>query len=138
MRTYELSYFISPELSNEEIEAISQRVIELVGSKDKIKNIGQPVRKKLGYPINKKIYATMSSLVFVCNAEEVKEIEKKLKNDNEIIRYMLILQKEKKNNSRTIKKFVIKPNKTQRKQEKVDLNRIDEKLEEMLDTGQYE
>ena len=133
MKTYELSYLVSPELSEEEAKAITQKIISFIGEQDKVKNVSPLVKKRLGSPVRDKTIASMGSLNFVANPEKVKEIEKSLRNEPEILRYMILSKKEKKIEQKTIKKLVIKP-KLLKKQKKVELKEIDKKLEEILDT----
>ena len=54
------------------------------------KNVSEPARKKLGYPIKKRKDAFLITLSFGLNPEKLKELEKKLKFDNQILRHTIL------------------------------------------------
>ncbi len=88
-----------------------------------------PVRKKPAYAIKKQSQAYLATLNFQMNPENVKNLEKKLKEEKKILRYLILAKKA----SRKIKparresaavKSTPRP--------KVELKEIEKKLEEIL------
>ena len=55
MKYYELSYLINPELSEEEVKILSEKVSKYAQEAKGVLDIAEiPVKKRLGYPIKKK------------------------------------------------------------------------------------
>jgi ribosomal protein S6 len=133
MRYYELNYLIPAELSNEELrvtqEEINSFIKENGGVLDKYQNSSFV---KLGYQIKGKERALLSVSNFYFEPEKLDILEKKLKADNKILRYLILiscpprapLQKplEKIRVSKTLPE----------KQKKVEIKEIDKKLKEIL------
>ena len=145
MKLYELTYLISPDISEEELKNLSQKVVGFItGEEGTVKKIIEPLRKKFGYLIKKKGNAFLITLNFQLSPEKLKNLEKKLKSEAQIIRYMILAKKEpgeiltpeklikpstlrEKEKAREIKETAktIKP-------KKVELKEIDKKIEEIL------
>jgi len=144
MKLYELTYLISPDLSEEELKNFSKKISDFIltegGTLDRT---AAPIRKKLAYPIKERKETSLATLNFYLNPEELENFEKKLKSENQILRYMLLTKK--------ISKKII-PEKIRRKpfeisekpfapyerkrvkpeDKKVELKEIDKKIEEIL------
>jgi small subunit ribosomal protein S6 len=145
MKYYELAYIVVPELSDEELNAFCQKVNNFIAEEAGILDIAEkPIRKALGYPINKKTEAFLVSFTFRIIGEKLANIEKKIKEEKNILRYMIITKKDpgksaKKTSrgARVLKyKTEIKIDKQTTKEktdkEKVELKEIDKKIEEIL------
>jgi len=126
MKYYELIYLISSDLDEKEAKDLSEKVAgfvtELTGI---IKSNSEPERKDLGYPINKKLEAFLASLNFSLEPERVADLKKKVEIEKEILRYLVITKKEEKKRPEKIERKEVKD-------KKVDLEKIDEKIDEIL------
>jgi small subunit ribosomal protein S6 len=144
MTYYQLTYLISPDLPEEKLKNFSKKISDFVltegGTLDKTT---EPIRKKLAYPIKERKEMFLASLNFYLNPDGVKNLEKKLKSENQILRYMPLTKK--------ISKKII-PEKIRRKplkisekgissskeirvkteNKKVELEEIDKKIDEIL------
>ena len=150
MTLYELFYLISPEISEDEIKKFSDKILDFVKQEQgEIKEIKEPFRQKLGYPIKKQISAYMVSFDFNLEKEKLPAIEEKLNQESKILRYAISIKKirRKEEKIRRKKLFVLKKTveaepigkeKTKitekiKKQGKVELKEIEKKLEEILE-----
>lgn len=133
MTNYELTYLISPELSEEQMQTISQGVISYIEEQGGVLSgvQGKPLKKFLGHPIEDHTMAYVGTLKFSLPSEKTKSLEEKLKQEKQILRIMLITkpEKEKLNFRKIRKKFV--PSNVVKKQ-KIELKEIDKKIEEIL------
>lgn len=145
MKLYELTYLISLDISEEELKNLSQKVVGfIIEEEGTVKKIMEPLRKKFGYPIKKKGNAFLITLNFQLSPGKLKNLEKKLKSEAQIIRYMILTKKgsgeipapeklikppalREKEKARETKETakIIKP-------KKVELKEIDKKIEEIL------
>ncbi len=126
MRHYELTYLISPELSEEEIKSFQEKIISLIqevgGSLSKVL---EPARKKMAY---------LATLNFHLDPEKLGSLEKGLKSENQVLRYIIltkprtkeVLGLSKKVPPSKLPKKIVKP------EAKVELKEIEKKLDEML------
>ena len=140
MKKYELTYLISPELSELEINRLSQKVVGFIEEeKGKIDKKEEPAKRKLGYPIKTKKEAFLVCLDFSSDPEKIIDLDKKIQSENQILRHIIIIKEK-------IKKIPFKhrfkpmidqpqadePTAYQPKTEKVELKEIDKKIEEIL------
>lgn len=136
MRSYELTFLVSPEISPEQLTTLQEKIVSLVQEENGILGqMNRPIKKVLAYPIRKKTQAYLVSLNFQLNPEVLKNIEKKLKDENQILRY-LILTKPIKRMIRiqkipSITRVIRKP-RIEISKPKVKLEEIEKKLEEIL------
>ena len=94
MKTYELTYIISPEITSEEAEAVSKEIESFVQGKEGIiLNKTTPVAKSLAYPIKKHASGFIGALEFQVEAEKLSEIEEKIDKEGKIIRHMTIVKR---------------------------------------------
>jgi|Deesub1362B_J571_1020462.scaffolds.fasta_scaffold02620_4 ribosomal protein S6 len=129
MRYYELSYLISPDLSETEAKDFAQRVLEVVQGEGGILGKTQdPQRKMLCYKIKKKDFAYLSSLDFYLDPGKMESLEKKLKAKGEILRYLIFQKPVEKIKVPKIPEI----KKVEKPKEKVELEEIEKKLEEIL------
>ena len=104
MKHYELTYLISSEISEEEVKSLPEKVLVLVQEADGIiENRILPLKRKLAYPINKQEDAYLTTLTFQLNPEKLAGLEKKLKAEGQILRYLLLAKKPTKEVKRVIR-----------------------------------
>lgn len=132
MNYYELIYLISPNLSEEELKAFQEKISSFVQAEEgRLEKSKNPINKKLEYPIKNKDTAFLATLNFYSDPEKLENLEKKLKKESPILRYLILNRK----TPEKIKIPEIKPKteiKKIRKEEKVKLEKIEEKLDEIL------
>jgi len=133
MKNYEITHLISSEIPEEEVKQAQSRLVYLIQSEgglvleEKI-----PFRKKLAYPVRKQSQAYLSFLVFQMEPEKLKDLEKKIKEISQILRYLLLIKlpkKERKTSAFTKKLKTLKSE----KEKKVDIEEIGKKLDEILE-----
>lgn len=124
MKYYQLTYLISPELSEGEIKKIEQDILNLLKKEEGVfDKLDSPLKRSLFYPIKKFKEAFLGSCYFFLEPERLKNFEKKLKEKKEILRYLILSEKLPKKIP-TAKKIV--------KPKKVEIKELDKKLEEIL------
>jgi len=133
MKNYEITYLISSEIAEEEIQrAQSQLVSSIQGEGGLLLEEKTPFRKKLAYPVKKQSQAYLGFLVFQLEPEKLKNLEKKIKEINQILRYLLLIKLPKKEQKTTA--FAKKPRALKaEKEKKVDIEEIGKKLDEILE-----
>lgn len=142
MRLYELTYLISPDISENELKESSQKIKDfIVKENGNIQQETEPVKQKLGYPIKKKGEAFLVTLNFRLEPANLEKLEKILKNENQILRYIILAkQPPKKIIEKPPRKPLVKiprleiPTKAEGIPEtkKIELKEIDKKIEEIL------
>ncbi|MBL7150048.1 MAG: 30S ribosomal protein S6 [Candidatus Pacebacteria bacterium] len=145
MKLYELTLILTPDLSEEEMALSQKKIQSLIQEEDGILTDSKnPLKRKLGYPIKNKEEAFLSTLNFNLAPEKLGGLEKKLRSENQILRYLILTKPRPKISpvegkkmpvspkilpSETYKdKKIVKPS----KEKKVELKEIEKKLEEML------
>jgi small subunit ribosomal protein S6 len=129
MRLYQLTYLISPKLDQKEIKKIEEELnLAIKNEGGKIREVEFLGRKKLAYQIKKEKEAIFVNLKFNLDPEKIKNLEKNLKAKEKILRYLMIAKKEEK------KVELKKPKRI--KKEKVELEKLEEKLKEILNESQ--
>ncbi|KPJ56602.1 hypothetical protein AMJ49_04465 [Parcubacteria bacterium DG_74_2] len=130
MKLYELTYLISPNLSEEEAKSFQEDICSLIqkqeGALEKKETI---IKKKLSYPIQKQETAYLATVEFRLDPEKLKDLEKELKSKNQILRFLLLTKKI--SEIKTISK-ISKPKLKPKPKQKVKLKEIEDKLEEIL------
>ncbi len=137
MSLYEFTYLIPSHLSTEEVKTFRKKVelyIEEGGGKITQNNF--PVRKELAYPIKKNNTAFLVNLIFDLSPDKLKDLEKKIKEEEQIIRFLLLKKetvRKKRIRKRELKKIIptVQP-KIESVEKKVGLKEIEQKLEEIL------
>jgi len=138
MKIYELNYLISPDLSEEELNAFQEKINKYVQEeKGILGETNKPQKRILAYPIKKMVQAYLSSINFQLNPESLLNIEKKIKNEGQIIRYLILVKKPRKVTEKRIRRIIKKLEQPSMKAEtpqkkKADLETIEQKLEEIL------
>jgi small subunit ribosomal protein S6 len=142
MKYYELTCLISPNLSEQELNSFSEKINSLVQDQGAILDKILPEKKiVLGSPIEKNTSAFFKILTFNLNPEKLIDLEKKLKENKEILRYFILAKKEPSKEilfKRQVKKPetlkpVIPEITKDKPKKKVELKDIDKKLKEILE-----
>ncbi len=139
MKYYELTYLISPDLSERELREFQEKIISLIqGEGGALSEVNEPARKKLAGLVKNKDEAYLSTLNFRFQSEKpsptpttiqrkLANIEKKLKSESQILRYIILTKPPKK-----IMMMSKSPKKPISPKTKVELKEIGKKLEEIL------
>lgn len=144
--TYDLTYILSPLLEKTDGEAVIAKIrdfINVLGGK--IKNEQPPQKQKFAYPLKKQLYGYYVGAEFEMDSEKIEELQKQLKLNGDILRYLIISQKEQKLKKEKPKiskgslapkprKLALTPEipKAKPKVEQVKIEELDKKLEELL------
>ena len=129
MKFYELTYLISPELSETEIKDLQQKLDSFIQNKEGIlDSFSPPEKTNLSYPIKKEVQAYLASLSFYLKPEEVSNLKKEVKSESQILRFLISIKKKPKVTKVSKKPLAKKPE----KEKKAELKDIEQKLEEIL------
>ena len=131
MKTYELNYLVVPEASGEELASLQEKLKSFIEEKEgKVSSIGKPEKIRLAYLIKRYAEAFLVEMIFMLPPNVLKDFDKKLGKEEQIIRFLLelkkVIKKPVKHKKRIRKKQLIKP------KTKVELTDIEKKLEEIL------
>ena len=133
MRSYELTYLISPDLSEEELNVFQEKINSLIQGEDGILDQRvSTIKKKLGYLVRKKSMAFLGEVDFHLAPEKIENLEKKLKAEGQILRYMILTKEAPKIIEVPKKRLKVIKKIEKPKKEKVELKEIEKKLEEIL------
>jgi small subunit ribosomal protein S6 len=137
MPLYEFTYLIPSNLSAEEVKAFRKKVELYIEEKGgAITQNNFPVKKELAYPIKKNNTAFLVNLIFNLSPDKLKDLEKKIREEEQIIRFLLLKKetiRKKRVRKRELKKIIptVQP-KIEPAEKKVGLKEIEQKLEEIL------
>lgn len=126
---YELTYIINPHLSEEQAAEPKEKIREIIGKQGEIKNEKKEIKRKFAYPIKKFNYGYYAIVDFELPPAELKSLEKYLKSELTILRY-LIIEKPKEADSALTTAPIIK--KERKSNGKIKIEELDKKLEEIL------
>ena len=93
MKTYELSYIISSEITSEEAEAKAREIEGAIQSREGIilKQLN-PVAKTLAFPVGKRASGFFGVIEFQIEAEKLLEVKEVVAKDKKIVRHMLLVK----------------------------------------------
>lgn len=152
MKQYEIAYFLNPNLKEEEVQTVY-----LQKMKDSISEFSGEVikeqtvqKKKLAYPIKKEKQGYFGYMLFNLNPKDLKSLDKKLRLEDYILRYLIIIVDNnylafmKRQEEDVKEKFqrIIQPSESQvrkavKSEDKIKLEaEIEKKLEEILEKTQ--
>jgi len=145
-QNYELSYLISSQASEEAWQEISRKINDFIQAKEGVVLESQlPQKISLAYPIRKENAAWLQITYFSLDASGIEDLQKKLKEEKGILRFLLLLKRPVKISARrqrkskeAMKKFVSKEIKEGEAPQKVELKEIEKKLEEILSKDENE
>ncbi len=137
-KVYELTYIINPNLSEREVAVQSDKVrsfINGLGGEMKSEKLNE--KRKLAYPIKKQSFGFYATAEFSLEPEKISELEKQIKLEQRVIRHLIIVKERMipmAARSLRLKKVVPAPKPAQETRvEKVKIEEIDKKLEEILE-----
>ena len=91
MRMYETIFILQPDLGEEEIKGITERVQEIITNfKGNIRKLEDWGSRKLAYPINKVNRGRYYYLRFDGTAELIAELERRLRLNDKVLRYQSV------------------------------------------------
>ena len=140
-KNYELAYLLSSAISEEEVLARAGEITTLIEeNKGVLKHSENPKKVKLAYPVKKEKTAFFGYITFTIDPELVTVLAKKIKRP-EVLRYLLIEEEV----GRRPPAFRPQPSRppvlrqrpapreeVPKEEEKLDLEALDKKLEEIL------
>lgn len=141
MKLYELAYLLSPSISPEEAQAFPQKLATLIESKKgSLDSQTPPHRRPLAYPIRKRgnTYTScyFGTMRFYLEPEVLPDFSEDMRSQEQIIRFLLFAAKPKRTPDHVLaprkRKAPVLPHKP--KLPKVELEKLEEKLEELLGT----
>jgi len=128
MNFYEIAYLVSTKAEGEKLKEIQKKVLDLIKKHEgEIEEESTPLKRSLAYPIKKENEAFLISVTFWMAPSKMKDFKKDVDEIKEIMRYLIVKREAKKEKVAEKKKLVKKP-------EKVELEKLEEKLEEILGT----
>lgn len=123
-RAYELAYLLDPSADKAESNKLRNYLEE---EKSFVLEEEPPNLIKLSYPIEKKDEAYFGWFKFLTSANELDKIEKKIKNNPNVLRKLVVKSEKKESQPLTKpKRKLVGP------KEKIQIEEIDKKLEELL------
>ena len=131
MKFYELTYLISPKLTESEAKNFSEKITDLIKKGGGVvSHILNPQKRKLAYQIQKSSEGFLANIEFYFAPEKLESITQKMKSEDTVLRSLLFTKKQPKK-AEVPKIPEIGPVKI-KKEEKVALEDIEKKLEEIL------
>lgn len=126
MRYYEIAYLVSPELSESEARDTQQRLNSFIQEKGGVLDSSIPPEKiNLSYRIKKESQAFLIGQSFYLKPEEIDSLDKKMRTENKILRFLLFSKKKFKEEKAPRRRLI-------KKTEKAELKDIEQKLDEIL------
>ena len=93
MKTYELTYIVSPEITSEEAGAKAKEIEFVIQNKEGIiLKQSNPIAKTLSYPIKKRASGFLGVLEFQLEPEKLIELKEIIVKDGKIVRHMVIIK----------------------------------------------
>ena len=141
MKNYELTYLLSPELSEEDFNNNTQKIIAVLQEEGGEALEGaKPVRKRLSPPIKKQRQAWLGVLNISFNPEKLESFLKRLRLEPQIIRFLITVKEparirkiRKETKPKIVKKIIEAPQIEKSPEEKkVEIEEIEKKLAEIL------
>jgi len=136
MQLYQLDYLVSPQTSEQDAQSIGEKIKSLIEKQGgSIVKTEPLIRQMLAYEIKKFNEAFLAGFIFNLKPEYLKEIEKELSLEKNILRHLMFkkklvkIKKKRRKITKTLKEVEILKDKPKRK---VELKEIEKKLEEIL------
>lgn len=142
-KSYELAYILSPSLTEGEVLSYSAKISSLIEeAKGMVKKMEEPRKRMLAYPVKNQKNGYFGWITFSASPDTIVNIQKKIKTQDIFLRHMITEEEVEKHPS-LIRPFpsrrppVSKPKiiwkpKEAKPEEKLDLEALDKKLEEIL------
>ena len=138
VKQYEIAYLISPKTKEEDVFGEAGKITGFIQATASglIGHIAEPKQIRLAYPINKSRDAYFGWTRFTINPETLADFEKKLKLEKAIMRYLIVEAEEEPIRIRIMRPKVPltmpKPSEPSPAEEKVNMEELDKRLEEIL------
>ena len=92
MNKYEAMYIVTPEMEDEAIKGVIEKFSGIITANGEIEKTDEWGRKKLAYPIDYKTEGYYVLVNFAAAPELPRELERNFRNDESILRYMVVRQ----------------------------------------------
>ena len=93
MNKYEAMYIVTPEMEDEAIKGVIEKLSGIITANGgEIEKTDEWGRKKLAYPIDYKTEGYYVLVNFAAAPELPRELERNFRNDESILRYMVVRQ----------------------------------------------
>jgi len=93
MKTYELSYIVSPETTSEESEAKGKELESAIQAREGIiLKQSNPIAKTLAFPIKRRASGFLGIIEFQMEPEKLVELKEMVAKDGKIVRHMVIIK----------------------------------------------
>ena len=91
MNKYEMMFIVKATMEESNVKAAAENVNKLAESlKAKVESFKEMGQKKLAYPIKKEISGYYFVMTMTANKEAIKEVNRKMSIDENIIRHLII------------------------------------------------
>ncbi len=132
MKKYNL-FILLPNLSDQEVESAKSKISELIKKAGaKINSTEDFGKRKLSYPIKKVRHGFYLNYVLELELDKIRDLEKELKLNAEILRYELSLYTDK--HRLEHRSTQIKTEKQDDKKDKVSMEELNQKLDNILES----
>lgn len=139
VKNYELAYLLAPSLSEEEMLSRTHEITALIESqKGVVRHVEVPKKRLLSYPVRKMSHACFGWTTFAVSSAGAVNIGKELNGFAPFLRHLLLEEEEVRAGrpmpffSRTQTPAGRRPVSEQQPPERLDLEALDKKLEEIL------
>ncbi|HIW40155.1 MAG TPA: 30S ribosomal protein S6 [Candidatus Eubacterium pullicola] len=95
MKKYEVMFIIDPTLEDAQKDATVETVKGIIASEGEVENVDVWGMRKLAYPIQKKNEGYYVVIDFSADTELPKELDRRLRISDNVIRHMIISKEEK-------------------------------------------
>ncbi len=95
MKKYEVMFIIDPTLEDAQKDATVETVKGIIASEGEVENVDVWGMRKLAYPIQKKNEGYYVVIDFSAETELPKELDRRLRISDNVIRHMIISKEEK-------------------------------------------
>lgn len=135
MQNYEITCLVSPELLGEETGKIQEKASSLIQNEGGIIVEIKTAAEKVAFFTSRQKKAISFTMEFQTEPSSIQNIEKKLKDEKEIIRYFIIVKPRFKEMARQRRREIrpaAKETEVKEPKVKVEIAEIEKKLEEIL------
>ena len=138
-KNYEIAYLLAPSIAEGEVLTYAGKLTGLIeAEKGQVKYVEEPKKRRLAYPIKKERNAYFGWTTFNAAPEKISGINKKLKDENSFLRYLIVEEEIEKR--RPMPAFPFPTREPRAKaapkikipEEKLDMEALDKRLEEIL------
>ena len=90
MNKYESVIIINPNLEEEAIKALIEKISNLINTDGKVSSVEEVGKKKLAYPVKKNAEGYYVVLYFTANPSIIAELERNYRITDDVIKFMTI------------------------------------------------